>query len=205
MENRTFGYCRISDSSQNELRQLIALKEFGISERDIYIDKQSGKDFDRKQYQIMLNNIREGDLVVFLSLDRMGRNYTEIQEQWRYITRELKADIKILDMDLLDTRGNCDNSLDRRFICDLVLQILSYVAEKERLNIRARQAQGIVAAKANDVKFGRPKIEKPDNWNEVIWQWQCKEITAKKAMELLGMKKSTFYALLKTETEGDGG
>ena len=136
MENRTFGYCRISDSSQNELRQMIALKEFGISERDIYIDKQSGKDFDRKQYQIMINNIREGDLVVFLSLDRMGRNYTEIQEQWRYITRELKADIKILDMDLLDTRGNNDNSLDRRFICDLVLQILSYVAEKERENIQ---------------------------------------------------------------------
>lgn len=202
MENRTFGYCRISDSSQNELRQLIALKEFGISERDIYIDKQSGKDFDRKQYQIMLNNIREGDLVVFLSLDRMGRNYTEIQEQWRYITRELKADIKILDMDLLDTRGNSENSLDRRFICDLVLQILSYVAEKERENIRARQVQGIAAAKANKVKFGRPKIEKPDNWNDVIRQWQNDEITAKRAMELMGMKKSTFYALFKSENEG---
>ena len=202
MENRIFGYCRISDSSQNELRQLIALKEFGISERDIYIDKQSGKDFDRKQYQIMLNNIREGDLVVFLSLDRMGRNYTEIQEQWRYITRELKADIKILDMDLLDTRGNGDNSLDRRFICDLVLQILSYVAEKERENIRVRQAQGIAAAKANNVKFGRPKIKRPDDWNDVIRQWQNSEITAKEAMELLGMKKSTFYALLKSETEG---
>ena len=202
MENRIFGYCRISDASQNELRQLIALKEFGISERDIYIDKQSGKDFDRKQYQIMLNNIREGDLVVLLSLDRMGRNYTEIQEQWRYITRELKADIKILDMDLLDTRGHNDNSLDRRFICDLVLQILSYVAEKERENIRARQAQGIAAAKANNVKFGRPKVEKPDNWDEVIRQWQNGEITAKRTMELLGMKKSTFYALLKSETEG---
>ena len=202
MENRIFGYCRISDSSQNELRQLIALKEFGISERDIYIDKQSGKDFDRKQYQIMLNNIREGDLVVFLSLDRMGRNYTEIQEQWRYITRELKADIKILDMELLDTRGNNDNSLDRRFICDLVLQILSYVAEKERVNIKARQAQGIAAAKANNVQFGRPKVERPDNWNDVIGQWLNKEITAKKAMELLGMKKSTFYALFKSESEG---
>ena len=202
MENRTFGYCRISDASQNELRQMIALKEFGISERDIYIDKQSGKDFDRKQYQIMLNNIREGDLVVFLSLDRMGRNYTEIQEQWRYITRELKADIKIIDMDLLDTRGNGDNSLDRRFICDLVLQILSYVAEKERVNTKARQAQGIAAAKANNVQFGRPKVEKPNNWNDVIRQWQNNEITAKKAMGLLNMKKSTFYALLKSETEG---
>lgn len=199
MENRIFGYCRISDSSQNELRQIIALKEFGISERDIYIDKQSGKDFNRKQYQIMLNVIREGDLVVFLSLDRMGRNYTEIQEQWRYITRELRADIKILDMDLLDTSGNNDNSLDRRFICDLVLQILSYVAEKERENIRARQAQGIAAAKSNNVKFGRPKIEKPDSRNEVIRQWQNSEITAKKAMEILNMKKSTFYSLLKSD------
>ena len=150
----------------------------------------------------MLNNIREGDLVVFLSLDRMGRNYTEIQEQWRYITRELKADIKIIDMDLLDTRGNGDNSLDRRFICDLVLQILSYVAEKERENIRVRQAQGIAAAKANNVKFGRPKIKRPDDWNDVIRQWQNNEITAKKAMGLLNMKKSTFYALLKSETEG---
>ena len=202
MENRTFGYCRISDSSQNELRQLIALKEFGISERDIYIDKQSGKDFDRKQYQIMLNNIREGDLVVFLSLDRMGRNYTEIQEQWRYITRELKSDIKILDMDLLDTRADNNSSLDRKFICDLTLQILAFVAEKERINIKSRQAQGIAAARANNVQFGRPKIERPDNWNDVIGQWLNKEITAKKAMELLGMKKSTFYALFKSESEG---
>jgi len=201
MENRTFGYCRISDSSQNELRQLIALKEFGISERDIYIDKQSGKDFNRKQYQIMLNNIREGDLVVFTSLDRMGRNYTEIQEQWRYITHELKADIKILDMDLLDTRADNNSSLDRKFICDLTLQILAYVAEKERENIKSRQVQGVAAARANNVQFGRPKIEKPDNWNDVIRQWKNNEITAKKAMELLNMKKSTFYSLLKSESK----
>lgn len=204
MENRIFGYCRISDSSQNEIRQLIALKEFGISERDIYIDKQSGKDFSRKQYQIMLNNIREGDLVVFLSLDRMGRNYTEIQEQWRYITHELKADIKILDIDLLDTRADNNSSLDRKFICDLTLQILAFVAEKERINIKSRQAQGIAAARANNVQFGRPKIEKPDNWSEVIRQWHNNEITAKKAMELLNMKKSTFYSLLKANSERGG-
>lgn len=202
MENRTFAYCRISDPSQSELRQILAFKELGISERDIYIDKLSGKDFKREQYQVMLNNIREGDLVVFLSLDRMGRNYTEIQEQWRYITHELKADIKILDMDLLDTRADNNSSLDKKFICDLTLQILAYVAEKERENIRARQAQGIAAAKANNVQFGRPKIEKPDNWNEVISQWQNSEITAKKAMDLLNMKKSTFYSLLKSENEG---
>ena len=202
MENRTFAYCRISDPSQSELRQILAFKELGISERDIYIDKLSGKDFKREQYQVMLNNIREGDLVVFLSLDRMGRNYTEIQEQWRYITHELKADIKILDMDLLDTRADNNSSLDKKFICDLTLQILAYVAEKERENIKSRQAQGIAAARANNVQFGRPKIEKPDNWNEVIRQWQNSEITAKKAMEILNMKKSTFYSLLKFENEG---
>ena len=192
------GYCRISDASQNELRQIIAMKEFGISERDIYIDKQSGKDFNRTQYKIMLNNIRENDLVVFMSLDRMGRNYSEIQEQWRYITKELKADIKILDMDLLDTRGD-NNSLDRKFICDLTLQILAYVAEKERINIRARQAQGIAAAKANNVKFGRPKISKPDNWYEIIALWNKGEITAKQAMNELGLKRATFYSMLKTK------
>ena len=196
MENRKFGYCRISNSDQNELRQLIAMKEFGISERDVYIDKQSGKDFNRTQYQIMLNNIRENDLVVFMSLDRMGRNYSEIQEQWRYITKELKADIKILDMDLLDTRAD-NNSLDRKFICDLTLQILAYVAEKERINIRARQAQGIAAAKANNVKFGRPKIQKPDNWDEVIALWNKGELTAKQAMTKLGLKRATFYDMVK--------
>ena len=198
MEKRTFGYMRISSSDQNELRQLIAFKEFGISERDIYIDKQSGKDFNRKEYKLMLNNIRENDLVVFMSLDRMGRNYSEIQEQWRYITKELKADIKILDMDLLDTRGD-NNSLDRKFICDLTLQILAYVAEKERINIKTRQAQGIAAAKANNVKFGRPKTEKPDNWDEVITRWKDKEITAKQAMQELGLKRATFYSMIKNE------
>ena len=198
MEKRIFGYMRISSSDQNELRQLIAFKEFGISERDIYIDNQSGKDFNRKEYKLMLNNIRENDLVVFMSLDRMGRNYSEIQEQWRYITKELKADIKILDMDLLDTRGD-NNSLDRKFICDLTLQILAYVAEKERINIKTRQAQGIAAAKANNVKFGRPKTEKPDNWDEVITRWKDKEITAKQAMQELGLKRATFYSMIKNE------
>lgn len=197
MDNRKFGYIRVSTKDQNEARQIVALKEFGISERDIYIDKQSGRDFNREQYQLMLRNIRENDLVVFLSLDRMGRNYSEIQEQWRYITHELKADIKILDMDLLDTRGNGDNSLDRKFICDLTLQILAYVAEKERINIRARQQQGIAAAKANNVKFGRPRVEKPDNWDEVIGRWKKGAITAKLAMDILGIKRSTFYSLLK--------
>ena len=196
MTEKQFFYGRISAKDQNEERQLLAAREFGIDERDIYLDKQSGKDFDREQYQLMKGQLRQGDLVVIMSIDRLGRNYAEIQEQWRYITKELKADIKILDMDLLDTRGD-NNSLDRKFICDLTLQILAYVAEKERINIRARQAQGIAAAKANNVKFGRPKIQKPDNWDEVIALWNKGEITAKQAMIELGLKRATFYDMVK--------
>lgn len=196
MDNRQFGYVRVSSKDQNEARQISALLNFGISERDIYIDKQSGKDFNRTQYQVLLNNIRMGDLVIFLSLDRMGRNYTEIQEQWKYITTTLGADIKILDMPLLDTREE-GNSLDRRFMCDLILQILAYVAEKERTNIRSRQAQGIATAKANNVKFGRPEIVRPENWGEIYSLWQSRKITATAAMKQLGLKRSTFYKLVK--------
>lgn len=198
MDNRQFGYVRVSSKDQNEARQISALLDFGISERDIYIDKQSGKDFNRTQYQVLLNNIRMGDLVVFLSLDRMGRNYTEIQEQWKHITTTLGADIKILDMPLLDTREE-GNSLDRRFMCDLILQILAYVAEKERTNIRSRQAQGIAAAKANNVKFGRPEIIRPENWDEIYSLWMSGQITATTAMKQLGLKRSTFYNMVQKE------
>ena len=196
MDNRKFGYIRVSSKDQNEARQVSAMLDFGISERDIYIDKQSGIDFDREQYQVMINNIRAGDLVVFLSLDRMGRNYTEIREQWSYITNTLGADIKILDMELLDTRCEA-SSLDRKFMCDLILQILAYVAEKERLNIKSRQMQGIKEAKSRNVQFGRPKATKPDNWDEVIEKWQNNSITAKEAMTILNLKRTTFYKLLK--------
>lgn len=196
MDNRKFGYIRVSSKDQNEARQVSAMLEFGISQRDLYMDKQSGKDFNREQYQVMINNIRAGDLVVFLSLDRMGRNYTEIKEQWNYITNTLGADIKILDMELLDTR--CEvSSLDRKFMCDLILQILAYVAEKERLNIKSRQMQGIREAKERNVKFGRPKAAKPDNWDEVITKWRNNSITAKEAMTILNLKRTTFYKLLK--------
>ena len=144
----------------------------------------------------MINYIRTGDLVVFLSLDRMGRNYTEIKEQWSYITNTLGADIKILDMELLDTR--CDeSSLDRKFMCDLILQILAYVAEKERLNIKSRQMQGIREAKERNVQFGRPRAAKPDNWDEVITKWRNNSITAKEAMSKLNLKRTTFYKMLK--------
>lgn len=196
MDNRKFGYIRVSSKDQNEARQVSAMLDFGISQRDIYIDKQSGKDFNREQYQIMVNNIRTGDLVVFLSLDRMGRNYTEIKEQWSYITNTLGADIKILDMELLDTRCE-ESSLDRKFMCDLILQILAYVAEKERLNIKSRQMQGIREAQSRNVRFGRPKATKPDNWDEVIVKWQNNAITAKEAMAMLNLKRTTFYKLLK--------
>lgn len=192
---RIHGYVRVSSKDQNEARQIAALKEFGVQDRDIYIDKQSGKDFDRAEYQRMLNCIRNGDLLVVLSIDRLGRNYTEIQEQWRYITDTLNADIKVLDMPLLDTRANGD-TIDSRFVSDLTLQILSYVAQKERESIKIRQAQGIAAAKAQGKVLGRPKATYPDNWDEVYRQWHDKkEITAKTAMERLELKRNTFYKL----------
>lgn len=192
---RIHGYVRVSSKDQNEARQIAALKEFGVQDRDIYIDKQSGKDFNRVEYQRMLNCIRKDDLLVVLSIDRLGRNYTEIQEQWRYITDTLNADIKVLDMPLLDTRANGD-TIDSRFVSDLTLQILSYVAQKERESIKVRQAQGIAAAKAQGKVLGRPKATYPDNWEEVYRQWhERKEITAKAAMERLGLKRNTFYKL----------
>lgn len=195
MENRTFGYARVSSKDQNEARQVSALLDFGVNKRELYIDKQSGKDFNREQYQLMLRNIRKGDLVVFLSLDRMGRNYTEFREQWNYLTNVLGADIKILDMELLDTRAN-DNSLDRKFICDLVLQILSYVAEKERLNIKHRQEQGIKEALNRGVHFGRKAIVLPENFDSVVEQYKKGEISPKNAIAMLGMTRSSFYKQL---------
>ena len=192
MENRIFGYARVSSKDQNEARQISALSEFGVSERELYVDKQSGKDFNREQYQLMLRNIREGDLVVFLSHDRMGRNYTEIREQWSYITNVLGADIKVLDMELLDTRTNINN-LDRKFICDLVLQILSYVAEKERINIKRRQEQGIKEALNRGVHFGRKAMVLPKNFDLVAEQYRNGEISPKDAISTLGMTRSSFY------------
>lgn len=191
MENRIFGYARVSSKDQNEARQISALSEFGVSERELYVDKQSGKDFNREQYQLMLRNIREGDLVVFLSLDRMGRNYTEIREQWSYITNVLGADIKVLDMELLDTRTNINN-LDRKFICDLVLQILSYVAEKERINIKRRQEQGIKEALNRGVHFGRKAMVLPKNFDLVAEQYRNGEISPKDAISTLGMTRSSW-------------
>ena len=196
MKNKIFGYARVSSKEQNVERQLVAFKEYGIEERDIYIDKQSGKDFDREQYNTLKHILRENDLLVIKSIDRLGRNYEMIVNEWKDITKNIKADIVIVDMPLLDTRKNKD--LLGTFISDLVLQILGYVAEQERTFIKQRQKEGILVAKNNGVKFGRPKIEKPLNFDDVVLKWKNNEIKTKEAMELLGLKPNTFYNLIKS-------
>ena len=194
MKNKIFGYVRVSSKEQNEKRQLEAFKEFNIDERDIYIDKQSGKDFNRNQYNILKNVLRENDVLVIKSIDRLGRNYNMIIDEWKDITKNIKADIVVIDMPLLDTRKNKD--LLGTFISDLILQILSYVAEQERTFIKKRQKEGIASAKSNGVKFGRPKIEKPDNFDIVVSQWKNKEIKTKEALELLNLRPNTFYTMV---------
>ncbi len=195
MKSKLFGYARVSSKEQNEERQLVAFKDYGIEERDIYIDKQSGKDFDRKQYNVLKNVLRENDLLVIKSIDRLGRNYNMIVDEWKDIVKNIKADIVVIDMPLLDTRNNKD--LLGTFISDLVLQILSYVAEQERRFIKQRQKEGISNAKSNGIKFGRPKIEKPSNYDDVIKLWKNKKIKSKEAMEMLRLRSNTFYNLLK--------
>lgn len=195
MNNKVFGYARVSSKEQNEERQINAFKDFNIDERDIYVDKQSGKDFNRENYLILKHILRENDLLVIKSIDRLGRNYNMIIEEWKDITKNIKADIVVIDMPLLDTRNNKD--LLGTFISDLVLQILSYVAEQERSFIKLRQKEGIENALKKGVKFGRPKIEKPSNYDEVMSKWKDKKIKSKEAMELLGLKNNTFYNLIK--------
>ncbi len=195
MNNKIFGYARVSSKEQNEERQLVAFKDFDIDERDIYIDKQSGKDFNRTQYNTLKNILRENDLLVIKSIDRLGRSYSLIVDEWKDITKNIKADIFVIDMPLLDTRNSKD--LLGTFINDLILQILSYVAEQERTFIKQRQKEGISNALNNGIKFGRPKIEKPQNFDNVVSMWKRKEITSKKAMELLELKPNTFYSMIK--------
>ena len=195
--NRTYGYGRVSSKSQNEARQIKALTDSGVDENFIFIDKQSGKDFNREQYQILKHALRENDLLVIQSIDRLGRNYEMIVEEWRTITRDIKADIQVLDMPLLDTRLKKD--LLGTFINDLILGLLSYVAHTEREKIKTRQQEGIEVARLKGVKFGRKRINKPDNWNEVMMKWKNNEITARQAMKLLELKQTTFYKLLREE------
>jgi len=217
----TWGYARVSTDSQNLDRQIKILTEYGIDERYIVSDKASGKNFDRKGYNYLVGTetsvaaLRENDLLVICSLDRLGRNYSEIRNQWEYITTVLKADIKVLDMPLLDTSINSENNLDRRFIADLVLQILSYTAQKEREFNHRRQQQGydampVINGRKTSAKtgrvIGRPKIDYPDKWLQVYQQWKNKSITAVKAMHDLALTKSIFYKLVKkyeNEIRGD--
>lgn len=186
----TYGYVRVSSTDQNESRQLDAMKDRGIPRRNLYIDRQSGKDFDRPQYKRLVKCLREGDVLYVLSIDRLGRSYKEIQNQWRILTREKGADVCVIDMPLLDTRNGKD--LMGTFIADLVLQILSFVAENERMNIRTRQEQGIAAAKARGVRFGRPPQPLPENYPCVYRRWKDGEITGAAAARECGMPLSTF-------------
>ena len=186
-----YGYIRVSSTDQNEDRQLAALRAKRVQSNRIYMDKQSGKDFNRPKYKRMLKKLKQGDLLYIMSIDRLGRNYKEIQEQWRILTKEKGIEICVLDMPLLDTRQGKD--LMGTFIADLVLQILSFVAESERANIRKRQAEGIIAAKVRGVKFGRPALPLPDNFYEVHKAWRDKKIPLRLAAETCGMPKGTFY------------
>jgi len=190
MERRSYGYIRVSTKDQNIDRQVAALHEYGIDDTFIYADRLSGKDFNRPQYRKLIKKIKPDDTLVIKSIDRLGRNYEEIIEQWRIITKEKKANIVVLDMPLLDTRQGRD--LTGTLIADLVLQILSYVAQTEREFIKQRQAEGIAAAKERGVTFGRPSIPRPDNYEEVLQKWKSKEITARDAAAKLGVSHATF-------------
>lgn len=186
-----YGYIRVSSKDQKEDRQQIALKEVGVELQNIYVDKQSGKDFNRPQYKKMLRKLRKDDLLYIKSIDRLGRNYEEILQQWRILTKEKGVDIVVLDMPLLDTRRGKD--LMGTFLSDIVLQVLSFVAENERTNIKQRQAEGIAAAKAQGIKFGRPPLPLPDNFYKVHKAWRSKKITLKQAAEACNMPVGTFY------------
>lgn len=195
-----YGYVRVSTIDQNEERQMVEMRRVGVSEGRIYKDKLSGKDFNRPNYQKLLRKLKKGDLLYILSIDRLGRDYEEIQSQWRYLTREKEVDISVIDMPLLDTRNGKD--LMGTFLADIVLQVLSFVAQNERENIRKRQAQGIAAAKANGMKFGRPVIRVPDHFPQIIDRWERGEIKVAEAAKLCGMCESTFYHRLREYRAG---
>ena len=191
----TYGYVRISSMDQNEDRQMIAMNDVGVLESNIFIDKQSGKDFNRPEYMKMCRLLKEGDLLYILSIDRLGRNYEEIQNQWRILTKEIGIDVSVIDMPLLDTRR--DKDLMGTFIADLVLQILSFVSESERENIKKRQEQGIAAAKASGVRFGRPEKPVPDDFGTIIKSWEKGKISFDEAVAKCGFSSATFYRKLR--------
>lgn len=190
-----YGYVRVSSTDQNEDRQMIALQGAAVPEKNIFMDKQSGKDFDRPNYKKLMRKLKAGDLLYVLSIDRLGRNYEEIQKQWRVLTKEIGIDICVLDMPLLDTRNGKD--LMGTFIADLVLQILSFVAQSERENIKKRQAQGIAAAKAKGVKFGRPEKQVPDDFEKIVKAWEQKKLPFAEVLKRCDMSEATFYRRLR--------
>ena len=190
-----YGYIRVSSLDQNEDRQLIAMQEKLVPKKNLFIDKQSGKDFDRPQYKKMIKKLQNGDLLYVLSIDRLGRNYEEIQKQWRILTKEIGVDICVIDMPLLDTRNGKD--LMGTFIADLVLQILSFCSENERVNIKKRQAEGIAAARARGVHLGRPVKEVPADFPEIVKAWEKGEITLKEAFKRCNMGETSFYRRLR--------
>ncbi len=190
-----YGYVRVSSFGQNEERQMVALREVNVPDAYIYTDKQSGKDFERPNYKRLVKKLKKGDLLYILSIDRLGRNYEEVQNQWRILIKEIGIDICVIDMPLLDTRNGKD--LMGTFIADLVLQILSFVAQSERENIKKRQAQGIAAAKAKGVRFGRPESPLPDNFGQIVRKWEKKQITIQDVTKLCNMSEATFYRRLR--------
>lgn len=194
-----YGYARVSTKEQKEDRQLLALSEMRLPERNIYVDKQSGKDFERPMYKRLLKRLKEDDVLYIKSIDRLGRNYEEILEQWRVLTREKKVDIVVLDMPLLDTRRGKD--LMGTFLSDIVLQVLSFVAENERKNIRERQKEGIEAARLRGVKFGRPSKPLPENFGQMSQKWMAGEISGRMAADLCGMPLTSFRRRSRTFSE----
>ena len=198
---KKYGYIRVSTREQKEDRQMTAMIDVAVPAGHIYMDKQSGKDFERPQYRRLLHHLKHGDLLYIKSIDRLGRNYEEIQEQWRMLTKEKGIDIVVLDMPLLDSRRGKD--LMGTFLSDIVLQVLSFVAENERANIRQRQAEGIAAAKARGVQFGRPSLPLPENFHQVHQDWRAKKISLKQAAAACGMAEGTFYGKAVRIEKGD--
>lgn len=196
MGNIVYGYIRVSSKDQNEERQVIAMQKYGIAARHMYLDRQSGKDFNRPQYKKLMHRLKKGDILVVKSIDRLGRNYDDIIEQWRIITKEKKADIVVLDMPLLDTRQGRD--LIGTLIADIVLQLLSYVAQTEREFIHTRQAEGIAAAKARGVIFGAKPLAKPTNYQSCLMAWQRGDISAREAGRQLNISHKTFLRWART-------
>ena len=188
---KTYGYIRVSATDQNEDRQIIAMENVQVPRRNVYMDKISGKDFDRPMYKKMVRRLQQNDLVYIKSIDRLGRNYKDVVEQWQYLTRVKKVDIVVLEMPLLDTRRGKD--LMGTFLSDIVLQVLSFVAENERSNIKIRQKEGIEAARKRGVKFGRPSAATPDNFPEIYEKWSKEEISAEQAAAMCGFSRTTFY------------